>query len=169
MVPKPFPYPLNIGTDLCSVKRVAGLLSHRRPREQFVRRNFTRLEWPLIWKSFQRASDSPNSYNAWIKPNTASVSHFEQIAKAGERPLAEDLSIWSLPDWAKPRKSYNEEVLEETSPIGNLIRHVAGRFASIPHLLLHPQSSQLKELGGPQMGSQRIRHQSPRSPPTLHE
>ena len=138
MVPKPFPYPLNIGTDLCSVQRIAGLLNHRRPREQFIRRNFTRLEWPLIWKSFQRASDSPNSYNAWINPNTASVSRLEQIAKADERPLAEELSIWSLPEWSKPRKSYNEDVLEESSPIGNLVRHVAGRFVSIP--IFAPQS-----------------------------
>lgn len=141
MVPKPFPYPLNIGIDLCSVQRIAGLLSHRRPREQFITRNFTRLEWPLIWKSFQRASDSPNSYNAWINPKIASLSRLEQIAKADERPLAEELSIWSLPEWSKPRKSYNEDVLEESSPIGNLVRHVAGRFASIP--IFSPQSPKI--------------------------
>lgn len=130
MVPKPFPYLLDIGTDLCSVKRIAGLLSHRRPREQFIRRNFTRLEWPLIWKSFQRASDNSDGYDAWITRKTASVSHLEQSAKDDMRPSPEESSIWSLPDWSKPRKSYNEEVLDENSPIGNLVRHIAGRFAS---------------------------------------
>ena len=139
MVPKPFPYPLNIGTDLCSVKRIAGLLDHRRRREQFIRRNFTRLEWPLIWKSFQRASDDPNSYDAWITPNTASVTHTEQTANGDERPLAEESSIWSLPDWSKPLKFYTEEVLDESSPIGSLVRHVAGRFVSDPICSLSPK------------------------------
>lgn len=54
MVPKAFPYPIGVGTDICQVHRIASFLRRRDIRERWARRVFTRLEWPSLWRAFKR-------------------------------------------------------------------------------------------------------------------
>lgn len=54
MVPKAFPFPIGVGTDICQIHRIAAILRRRETRERWARKVFTRLEWPSLWRAFQR-------------------------------------------------------------------------------------------------------------------
>ncbi|KAL9129080.1 MAG: hypothetical protein Q9217_002387 [Psora testacea] len=137
MVPKPFPYPISIGTDICNVYRIAGLLRLRDVRERWVKRTFTRLEWPAIWQSFLRVrlnSDGKKSigvkdYDFFVKKAEDAASELDEEDKSG---------IWRLPDLSTSdielrimaKESFNKMIGDEKSPLGQLTRHLAGRWAA---------------------------------------
>ena len=136
MVPKPFPFPFNVGTDICSINRIADLLRQRHIRERFVRRIFTRLEWAQIWKSFERVS-----LTQWKTcSNLAGEDRDNYVI--GERYAATasnsktNCATLNLPDVPGPSsglgssEAFDRAVKEGASTLGELIQHLGGRFAT---------------------------------------
>ena len=144
MVPKPFPYPIGVGTDICSINRIAGLLRLRDTRERWIRRTFTRLEWPGIWQSFQRVrlAASYNGGSTAVKDYEFFVKKVEDAARATEVD-----GVWRLPDLATATNdlhnlglnAFNKIVADEKLPLGQLTRHLAGRSVTLGflHMYIH--------------------------------
>ncbi|KAL9103156.1 MAG: hypothetical protein Q9163_001761 [Psora crenata] len=138
MVPKPFPYPLGVGTDICNTNRIAGLLRLRDVRERWVRRTFTRLEWPAIWQSFQRVRlmSLGDNGNRAAKDYEYFVKKEEDASRA--TGLQNENQIWSLPDLSTVagdighmgRDSFSKILADGNHPLGPLTRHLAGRWAA---------------------------------------
>ncbi|KAL9015312.1 MAG: hypothetical protein Q9173_000110 [Seirophora scorigena] len=68
MAPKPFPYPIGVGVDICHSHRLYATLGHP---SQYVttwaRKIFTRQEWPCLLKRCSQASGQPNfRASLWI-------------------------------------------------------------------------------------------------------
>ena len=132
MVPRPFNYPLNVGNDICNINRIAWILRQQSARDRFIRKIFSRLEWPFIWKAFQRVSLSQS------KP-TIDTDHENRVSyTSGERdPAGIYSSRRSSPSWTLPDLSNSVDVLDPQffnraindmkSPLGCLIHHIAGR------------------------------------------
>lgn len=76
MAPKPFPYPIGVGVDICHIPRLYATLDH--PSEyvtRWARKIFTRQEWPCLLKRCSQASGRQNLQSSlWIpgfRPATA--------------------------------------------------------------------------------------------------
>ncbi|KAL8967383.1 MAG: hypothetical protein Q9197_005458 [Variospora fuerteventurae] len=76
MAPKPFPYPIGVGVDICHIPRLYATLGH--PSEyvtRWARKIFTRQEWPCLFKRCSQASGRQNLRSSlWIpgfQPATA--------------------------------------------------------------------------------------------------
>ncbi|KAL8642554.1 MAG: hypothetical protein Q9228_000780 [Teloschistes exilis] len=57
MAPKPFPYLIRQGVDICRVSRVSKILE--KPNHELLRwalKIFTRQEWPQLWRQFNEAT-----------------------------------------------------------------------------------------------------------------
>lgn len=59
MAPKPFPYPLGIGTDICHLPRIFSLMQKENTVNLWSRKVFTRLEWPSLVRKFNKSLSSP--------------------------------------------------------------------------------------------------------------
>lgn len=60
MAPKPFPYPLGVGVDMCHIPRLYRILGQQGNYvTRWARRVFTRLEWPHLSQKFVEASAQP--------------------------------------------------------------------------------------------------------------
>ncbi|KAL8933884.1 MAG: hypothetical protein Q9211_005529 [Gyalolechia sp. 1 TL-2023] len=58
MAPKPFPYPIGVGVDICHIPRLYNLVgkpSHYVSR--WAKKIFTSLEWPYLWRKFYEISN----------------------------------------------------------------------------------------------------------------
>lgn len=56
MPPKPFPFPLGVGVDLCQTKRIFSLLKVNQNIHAFSKKVFNRLEWPDVFEKFNHAA-----------------------------------------------------------------------------------------------------------------
>ena len=127
MVPKPFPYPLGVGIDVCKVSRIASLLRSSNVRNQWARRVFTRLEWLDVWKYFERT-------------RRAMTDDAEDMTRT-DRRATNVQSSWMLPEIPTKglrdangvlfdKSALNEDSPDFRSPVATLARFLAGRYAS---------------------------------------
>ena len=56
MAPRPFPFPLSTGVDVCYVNRIAGILRRDETRDRWIQKVFTRLEWPEMCDRIEAAN-----------------------------------------------------------------------------------------------------------------
>lgn len=139
MAPRPFPYPLGVGVDICQVHRVAGFLRREELRNRWARKVFTRLEWPEIRKSFLRAqrANTDQRGNAIRKDPEAYQRENKEFE---DEDVGVENSLWMLPSLSNFSKllddpnnnNYMTAISNERSPLGTLARHLAGR-SGVPH------------------------------------
>ena len=135
MVPKPFPYPLGIGVDVCKVNRIAQFLRNDSLRNRWARKIFTRLEWPALWSVFLKTQRATTGRGGGVNGKDWTAGQRSYQSFSGKEFHSDD-SIWMLPvipdalmsrdatvGGNDPEKSINNE----RSPIGLLARHLAGR------------------------------------------
>ena len=139
MVPKPFPFPIEVGIDICRTARIAALLRQEQTRNRWAQRIFTRLEWPAIVRRFQRADRAEGeTYGQAMKRQ----QHL-RLAREGNLDGVKDLgqNVWMLPNLASVSSMFEDEELywsairNERSPLGGLARHLAGRSEISSRLL----------------------------------
>ena len=124
MAPKPFPFPISVGVDICRIRRIADLIRQETIRNRWARRIFTRLEWPALCRRFQRAT-----YQA---EDSKSLRKIEKQGATVEESSAEN--IWTLPKLTKHPDLFDDQqgyltlIQDERSKIGVLVRHLAGRL-----------------------------------------
>lgn len=58
MPPKPFPYPIGIGIDVCKPSRIVRLMRDHDKLNRWLRKVFNRLEWPQLVSSFKGAQNA---------------------------------------------------------------------------------------------------------------
>ena len=145
MVPKAFPFAFNVGTDLCSVHRIADLLRQRHVRDRFVRRISTRLEWAQIWRFFQWVSlTQQNIHSDIIASKDCDSRAIEEVFGATASYSKANSTTWTLPDISNPYNAFGSPeafdcaVKEGASPLAALLRHLGGRFATASVLTVKP-------------------------------
>ena len=132
MVPKPFPYPLGIGVDVCKVSRVMRLIQNYRLCNRWARKVFTRLEWPALWDRMKEAqlTATADTGNGHRKDSLIGI---EDDPTRTQSSAPTDNFIWMLPDVSEDRcgSSDSEAVSHEHSPLKVLARHLAGRYGRL--------------------------------------
>ncbi|KAI4133221.1 MAG: hypothetical protein LQ338_000279 [Usnochroma carphineum] len=164
MAPKPFPYPLGVGIDICHSQRLHKVLSL--PGEgatRWARKVFNRQEWPYIWQKCHQASGQripPENSKAslWIPQfiSTGEVrgrghpatSHFKGLSNLLQ-PNTAQIKALSQYKWQSTRASCNADLAADTPSRSNdppsplavspqelrlLSQYLAGRFV---YLLLY--------------------------------
>jgi len=117
---KPFPSPYRTGHDICQASRIATLLQQETTRNRWARRVFTRLEWPALVRRFQHAA-------------RADGEDEQQYQAPGERSAHQKVGIWLLPKLSRFTMLSNDPdqcraaIADRKSPLGSLVRHLAGR------------------------------------------
>ena len=132
MAPKPFPFPIGIGIDACRVNRIAAILRREHTRNRWVRKVFTRLEWPALCRRLQRIEKALGG------PNGQADAAGDPELDSENDVIADhyDNSIWLLPRLSKYFSVFEDErlywsaVADERSALGALSRHLAGRSDS---------------------------------------
>ncbi len=129
MAPKSFPFPIGIGIDVCRVNRIAAILRHEHTRNRWARKVFTRLEWPALCRTLQRAE------KAIGEPVGQAEAMSDEKLVNENQVTAENYnnSIWMLPRLSRcastfeDKDSYWSAIADERSSLGALARHLAGR------------------------------------------
>ncbi|KAL8927487.1 MAG: hypothetical protein Q9208_002292 [Pyrenodesmia sp. 3 TL-2023] len=66
MGPKPFPYPIGVGVDICQFTRLYRTLAHDSEKvTRWARKVFARREWPILHQKFYRASDNQTRFDSF--------------------------------------------------------------------------------------------------------
>ena len=107
MPPKPFPYPIGIGIDVCKPSRILRLMKDHRTLNHWLQKVFNRLEWPQLVSHFKVAENVA----------AGNVGHTRNIDRY--HPL-----ILSYP-WISPAGSEHTQVPAVTDA---LAQHLAGRL-----------------------------------------
>lgn len=107
MPPKPFPYPIGVGSDICSTSRVAALVADPRLFSRFGRKLFTRLEWPSLLRKILETK---------AKDLTENIDYRNRLKRR--------LPILHLPRIIDSTATLNGT---EKTPEGALVRFCAGR------------------------------------------
>lgn len=128
MVPKPFPYPLGVGIDVCQVHRVASFLRTEDSRNRWARRVFTRLEWPAVLNQYlltQRTAIEEQLTDKGKDWMIRRKSHGNQNDAIWVLPVLPPLN----PDKGQSMfgSEYYKATSNERSPISQLGRYLAGR------------------------------------------
>lgn len=77
MPPKPFPYPIGIGIDVCQPIRIMKMLTDSRTLNHWLMKVFNRLEWPALISRFKLADnvapglEEIEALNAFLPDNDA--------------------------------------------------------------------------------------------------
>ena len=134
MTPKAFPFPIGVGVDICHINRIAAIFRREHLRNRWVRRVFTRLEWPALQTRFDRANASTGlPLNQIFADNDrSSVDRSKEILEGNEIST----HSWSLPKLSEfssrledaDESIYWSAIADERSTLRTLIRHLAGRF-----------------------------------------
>lgn len=83
MGPKPFPYPIGVGIDICQFTRLYHNLSHDSERvTRWARKVFARREWPILHQIFYRASNNRTRFDSlkaslWL-PQVRSIKQLDK-------------------------------------------------------------------------------------------
>jgi hypothetical protein len=120
MPPKPFPYPIGIGIDVCQPIRVLKLLTDSRTLNHWLMKVFNRLEWPALRSRFKLADN--------VSPHIAEIGALDEflpVSVDGEQSL-----ILRQP-WRPTTGSTLNNAPAVTSA---LAQHLAGRYEN-PHEL----------------------------------
>lgn len=124
MAPKPFPFPFSVGVDVCRISRIAALLRHKDVRNRWARRVFTRLEWPVICRRFERANR--------LEGHSVREAQKERQQSADVEKKPEN-DIWMLPDLSTQAEILGDDgvfqsaVADPRSRLGALAGFLAGR------------------------------------------
>lgn len=167
MAPKPFPYPLGVGVDICQIHRIAGFLKREEFRNRWARRIFTRLEWPELYKTFKKTNQKPPA-RAKKDLNRRTMGNDQRAdmkALSNEGSMEDAYDVWMLPGLPnysalldeKDNNAYMAVIANENSPLGGLARHLAGRLVPITLSIFFSCSYPLKSAeppGGPQKKQQ---------------
>jgi len=133
MSPKPFPFPLGVGIDICNVDRIAYNLRFKNKREAFVRKLFTRLEWPGIWRKFLITERAMKAHGR------AAVSHYQEqdVESHSKIDAIDPQSMWNVPSLSSSPDLFTDSETrigffpDSRSSLGRLVSFVAGRSAYI--------------------------------------
>ncbi|KAL6717078.1 hypothetical protein ACLMJK_004992 [Lecanora helva] len=117
MPPKPFPLPIGVGIDICRIHRIAALLQNENSRNQWARRVFTRMEWPSLCMSFNRANDS----GKWESDSITKENYISDV-------YLPRLSNHS--DVLRNSELYWSAINDKRSKLAGLAQHLAGRWAA---------------------------------------
>ena len=136
MIPKPFPFPIEVGVDICRTARIASLLRQERTRNRWAQRVFTRLEWPALVRRFQRVDRADGETYKQAQKRQQQLRYARQEAKEGMGIMEQD--IWMLPKLSfltsilDNQEAYWSAIGDDRSRLGILARHLAGRLET-PH------------------------------------
>ena len=141
MAPRPFPFQLGVGIDICRITRIVALLRQESTRNRWARRVFTRLEWMALCWRFERV----NQLQAGEPVEQKIVNYQQSNQESQDAP--EGIKIPEKDLWMLPKLSNLSSILEDTeaysvaigdarSPLGSLARHLAGRLDSLSILRL---------------------------------
>lgn len=111
MPPKPFPFPIGVGTDICHTTRFLRFIRDDEVMNQFARKVFTRLEWPYLYRKFLEVG--------------------YDLANEDERSWGDERPIETLPSLSRffpPRSDPKKALPAPNLQIGNLARYLAGRL-----------------------------------------
>ncbi len=127
--PRPFPFPLGIGTDVCRVNRIAAILRYEYTRNRWARKVFTRLEWPALCRRLQRLEKTTGEPAGQVD-----VTSDQKLGKEDQTVARNsETAIWMLPRLSRyssifeDENSYWSTIADERSALGALARHLAGR------------------------------------------
>lgn len=129
MAPKPFPFPINVGVDVCKINRIAALIRQNDLRNRWARRVFTRLEWTGLCRRCQQANLLEGEPISQAKKEMQNRTDSEN--KVGS-------DIWALPLLSKhslvlendDESAYWSAITDDRSRLGRLARYLAGRLVS---------------------------------------
>ena len=128
-LPKPFPFPIGNGIDVCRVNRIAAILRHENTRNHWARKVFTRLEWPALCRRLQRVEEAAGQPDGHNGPTSNEKLESEHQIVADRY----DNAIWMLPKLSGYSSTFEDEnaywsaIADERSALGGLARHLAGR------------------------------------------
>ena len=138
MVPKPFPFQIGVGVDICRINRIASILRPVSTRNRWARRVFTRLEWPALCRRFDCAANAKKECDEESEvlknrsDRNGKLDHADKI----------DSAAWMLPSLSpyssiledEDETAYWSAIADDRSALGVLARHLAGRlgFLRIP-------------------------------------
>ena len=134
MIPKPFPFPIEIGVDICRTARIASLLRQERTRNRWAQRVFTRLEWPALVRRFQRLDRADGETYSQAQSRQQQLKHARE--GSGEGIGYPEQDMWMLPKLStltsilEHQEAYWSAVGDDRSRLGILTRHLAGRLES---------------------------------------
>ena len=134
MIPKPFPFPIEIGVDICRTARIASLLRQERTRNRWAQRVFTRLEWPALVRRFQRVDRADGETYSQAQNRQQQLKHARE--GSGESTRYPEQDIWMLPKLStltfilENQEAYWSAIGDDRSRLGILARHLAGRLGS---------------------------------------
>ena len=134
MIPKPFPFPIEIGVDICRTARIASLLRLDRIRNRWAQRVFTRLEWPALVRRFQRVDRADGETYSQAQNRQQQLKYAREGSGEGIGHSEQD--IWMLPKLStltsilENQEAYWSAIGDDRSRLGILARHLAGRLES---------------------------------------
>lgn len=132
MIPKPFPFPIEVGVDICRTARIASLLRQERTRNRWAQRVFTRLEWPALVRRFQRVDRADGETYSQAQNRQQQLKHARQGSGEDIGDMEQD--IWMLPKLStlksifENQEAYWSVIGDDRSRLGILARHLAGRL-----------------------------------------
>ncbi|KAG8531542.1 uncharacterized protein KY384_003172 [Bacidia gigantensis] len=116
MVVRYAPLPFNVGTDITNVHRIARLLWDYGLSQGFIRRVFTRLEWPVLQERFQHAFN--------IDGGESGVLHLTKAPGS-------NLCLLNAPLRALSKSNeFDIEIRHPSTPLSRLATFIAGRWAA---------------------------------------
>ena len=126
MAPKPFPYPLGIGIDVCKVARIARVLRSTGLRNQWARRVFTRLEWPDVCRYFEktRISMTDDAGNTRVIGREANAYH----PSGWMLPPIPTRWLHDVDNVPLSKTALDERLSDDRTPVVLLARYLAGRY-----------------------------------------
>ena len=132
MIPKPFPFPIEVGVDICRTVRIASLLRQERTRNRWAQRVFTRLEWPALVRRFQRVDRADGETYSQAQNRQQQLKDARQEPEEGMGDMEQN--IWMLPKLStltsvlENEEAYWSAIGDDRSRLGILARHLAGRL-----------------------------------------
>ena len=133
MAPRPFPFQLGVGIDICRITRIVALLRQESTRNRWARRVFTRLEWMALCRRFERVNQLQAGEPVEQKMINYQQSNQEnQDAPEGIKNPEKDLlmlpKLSNLSSVFEDTEAYTAAIGDARSPLGSLARHLAGRL-----------------------------------------
>lgn len=113
MPPKPFPYPIGIGIDVCKPSRILRLMQDHQTLNRWLRKVFNRLEWPQLVSRFKVAQNAAPGDSADPQDD---FNRYEPLI----------LSYW----WSPPPAG--SEHIQVPAITDALAQHLAGRLEAPP-------------------------------------
>ena len=79
MGPKPFPFSIGVGTDICQVSRVRHIAANGTLLNSWARKVFTRHEWPTLYKKIASGGTEARTYG-FPKLNLPAINFADQTS-----------------------------------------------------------------------------------------